>query len=195
MPLRMQVDLLRVLQEGAYTPLGDHRKFTIDFRILCSSKLPLEQLVESGRLREDLFYRLQVISISLPDLKDRLEDVPLIAANIARTEAGRLGLPWSGFSPDTLTQYSRRLWPGNIRELEQEVRRLIIVGNLDDGPDTLKDETSSLKAPISRTRENEREQMMAALEKSQWNKTRAAQLLGMPRRTFYRRLKEYNIIE
>ncbi len=195
MPLRMQVDLLRVLQEGAYTPLGDHRKFTIDFRILCSSKLPLEQLVETGRLREDLFYRLQVISISLPDLKDRLEDVPFIAANIARTEAGRLGLPWSGFSPDTLTQYSRRPWPGNIRELEQEVRRQLIVGNLDDGHDSLKDETSALKAPISRTRENEREQMMAALEKSQWNKTRAAQLLGMPRRTFYRRLKEYDIIE
>ncbi|MBN2529971.1 MAG: sigma 54-interacting transcriptional regulator [Deltaproteobacteria bacterium] len=206
MPQRMQVDLLRVLQEGAYTPLGDNRKFTIDFRILCSSKMPLKQLVELGRLREDLFYRLQVISIELPALNAREEDIPVLAVHIARAESARLQVPWSGFSASVVRQLTQKDWHGNIREMEQHIRRLLIIG---DGEET-SENLSAMGFPLQTAApawlprqlgfgkkpalEDEREQVIAALDAAQWNKTKAAELLGMPRRTFYRRLKHFGIV-
>ena len=207
MPMRMQVDLLRVLQEGAFTPLGDHRKFTIDFRLLCSSKVPLQELVDNGVLREDLYYRLQVITIDLPNLRARIEDIPLLAVHIARNEATRLDVPWSGFNASTLNRLAQQPWSGNIREMEQYIRRLLIIGQSDDdgavGADTGIGSGSEPLLPMTNqtgfsagppTADGEKERIVHALESCQWNKTRAAEMLGMPRRTFYRRLKQFDIV-
>ncbi|MBN2340852.1 MAG: sigma 54-interacting transcriptional regulator [Deltaproteobacteria bacterium] len=199
MPKRMQVDLLRVLQEGAFSPLGDHRKIRADFRLLCSSKVPLEQLVEQGLLRADLFYRLQVITIQLPPLRQRNDDIPLLAGSIAKREAQRLELPDSALEAATLKDFMQRPWPGNIREMEQEIRRILIIGDDHTGIYATAAHGSEVEIATERrgshrNSKKEKEQILEALERHQWNKSKAAVALGMPRRTFYRRLKHFDIV-
>lgn len=202
MSRRMQVDLLRVLQEGAFTPLGDHRKIRADFRLICSSKVPLAQLVSQGTLRADLFYRLQVVTVALPPLRDRKEDIAVLATQIAKREAVNLGLPYSGFGAGLLDEYAAAQWPGNIRELEQSIRRALVIGggvgvltgDLEMGMGTPETIATTASTSTIESKEIEKNQILRALENTQWNKSKAAKALGMPRRTFYRRLKYFDIV-
>ncbi|HUT76385.1 MAG TPA: sigma 54-interacting transcriptional regulator, partial [Polyangia bacterium] len=203
MPPRMQVDLLRVLQEGSYTPLGGGNTLQVDCRLVASSRVPLETLVEEGRLRSDLFYRLQVVAIALPPLRERSEDIPVLALRIAAREAGKLGLAPRSFAREAVDAMLAHDWPGNVRELEQAIRRALVIGEpgaaitagaLFSGTD-LPARTPGRGRPKRETDGDESRRIVEALERCQWNRSRAAEELGMPRRTFYRRLAELNITD
>jgi DNA-binding NtrC family response regulator len=205
MPARMQVDLLRVLQEGAYTPLGGSGTVRVDCRLVVSSREPLEDLVERGRLREDLLYRLRVVAIGLPTLAERPEDIPALALRIAAREAVALGLAPRPFAPEAVDRMLAHGWPGNVRELEQAIRRALIVGE-PGAPFTgealfpgtggaAAGQRSRRRGPVpGEERATEAERILEALERCQWNRSRAAEELGMPRRTFYRRLADLGIV-
>lgn len=205
MPRRMQVDLLRVLQEGTFVPLGSNQQIQADFRLLCSSKVPLSELVEQGILRMDLFYRLQVVSVNLPPLRDRSEDIPLLAKRIAKLEAAKLEVPFVGFEPALMNRFVVQKWEGNVRELEQCIRRALVIGQCGEmlseatvyqselPIDSICSDSIALRSRQDRD-DDEKKQIIAALEQTQWNKTKAAQILQMPRRTFYRRLKFFDIV-
>jgi DNA-binding NtrC family response regulator/tetratricopeptide (TPR) repeat protein len=206
MPARMQVDLLRVLQEGSYTPLGGGESPQADCRLVASSRVPLETLVEEGRLRADLFYRLQVVSIALPPLRERTEDIPVLALRIAAREARGLGLPPQAFEQGAVERLLAHDWPGNVRELEQAIRRALVIG---EPGAAIKAESLLLRiagavpaikagrrgGPGAAGREDEARHIVEALERCQWNRSRAAAELHMPRRTFYRRLAELGITD
>ncbi|MCK9459026.1 MAG: sigma 54-interacting transcriptional regulator [Proteobacteria bacterium] len=205
MTARMQVDLLRVLQEGSFVPLGKSEPVRAQCRFVASSRVPLEALVERGRLRQDLYYRLGVVAIELPPLRERREDIPSLARCIAHREAERLGRPDPGLDASALEALAAHPWPGNVRELEQLLRRALVVDD-ETGPltaDRLFGGAAPLPQPIVARRGKiaagaeaaERDRYVEALEASQWNRSLAAQKLGVPRRTFYRRLETLGLLK
>lgn len=220
MPQRMQLDLLRVLQERCIRPVGGDHDIPIDVRIVAASNRPLKQLVASGRLREDLYYRMSVVEIKLPALRERSEDIPLLCDHLLSRIAGRDGARPRKLSRLALERVLASDLPGNVRQLEH---LLTSAAMLADGAliephdlalDPLGDEdavvelrSSQPSAPLDdddaagqqpgdvqgfKTREKRR--IIDALEKHGWNRAKAAVALGMPRRTFYRRLTEFNIL-
>ncbi|MCP4599495.1 MAG: protein kinase [Proteobacteria bacterium] len=203
---RMQVDLLRVLQEGCYTPLGATRTVDVDFRLVASSKLPLDDLVENGRLRRDLLYRLQVVTVEIPPLKARSEDILPLARQILEREAVQTNLSKRMLSKEAVKAMTTHDWPGNVRELEQVIRRALVIGD-NSGPITPSELFGDREAFKSKSVEkqkrvrrspvgaDEESKILEALELCQWNRTRAAEQLGIPRRTFYRKLKQLGIIK
>jgi DNA-binding NtrC family response regulator len=201
---RLQVDLLRVLQESNFTPIGESNPIDIDVRLVASSQVPLDQLVDSGQLRRDLLYRLQVVTIDIPPLRERLDDILLIARQVLDREATRLGQEKRSLSPEAALAMGQYAWPGNVRELEQVIRKALIVGDgygavskeelFGNGPARGVALKKNKKMARSMNRQGEDECIIEALERCQWNRTRAAQLLGIPRRTFYRRLKKLGIV-
>jgi len=205
MPERMQVDLLRVLQEGSYVPLGKSEQVRVECRFVASSREPLEALAARGRLRRDLFYRLNVVAIELPPLRDRREDIPVLARCIAHREAERLGRPDPGLDASAIEALAAHPWPGNVRELEQLLRRALVI---DDEAAPLTAErlfgTAAPRPPAAMARRGkiageaeaaERARFVEALEACKWNRSLAAQKLGVPRRTFYRRLEALGLIK
>jgi DNA-binding NtrC family response regulator len=203
---RMQVSFLRVLQEGCFTPLGSAAQIQASFRLVISSKVPLSELVAMGVLREDLRYRLEVIVIQLPDLKDRAEDVPVLARRFLERECEALGRPLRLLSTEALEALVSHPWPGNVRQLEQTLRRAMVLGE-SGGPVTAQEllgqpiptqargrKRDALRVVELEADEDERRHIVAALTKCKWNRTLAAQELGMPRRTFYRRLEKYGLL-
>jgi len=197
MSARMQINLLRVLQEGVFTPLGSGRSVQTRFRVLCSCSSPLEELVQNGRLREDLYYRLQVMTIRLPSLAERQEDLPRFVRLFADREAARLGHPKPAIDRSVVPALSRRPLPGNIRELEHLVCRVFV---LHGGTDRLTADMFTDQDPLSpqsahrKTEGPGHDDIVAVLEQCQWNRSEAARILGIPRRTFYRRLKSMNLL-
>jgi DNA-binding NtrC family response regulator len=200
----MQVDLLRVLQEGRFTPLGASEAVDTDFRLVASSKVPLQDLVDNGRLRQDLFYRLQVVEVEIPPLRKRSEDILPLARRAIDREATQLNLTRRPLSKQAAEMLMNHNWPGNVRELEQAVRRAIIIGD-GSGPISVRElgiEVTPKKnvmpsvGPSKKDTmpEGERERILDALERCQWNRTRAANELGIPRRTFYRKIEKLGIV-
>jgi DNA-binding NtrC family response regulator len=207
MPPRMQVDLLRVLQEGAVCKVGAEQDEKVDVRFIAASHRRLEELVAAGRFREDLFYRLNVVEISLPVLRDRREDIPLLCEHFLQCFAERDGAPAKRLSRAALDKLVAHPFPGNVRQLEHVLLQAWV---MTDGP-TIDEEDLSLDEHGSRPPEAvaadptpienydefqkaERRKILSALEAHGWNRARAAKALGMPRRTFYRRLQEHQIL-
>ncbi|MDG3075658.1 sigma-54-dependent Fis family transcriptional regulator [Bacillus halotolerans] len=198
----MQVALLRVLQERKITPVGGTKEIPVDIRVIAATHCDLRELAESGKIREDLFYRLHVYPIQLPPLRNRLEDIETLFAYYTQKNG------WPGELPpaflDVLKQWK---WPGNIRELFNVFERLSIRfpdGRLSDEPLSLLLEASGL--PIGPVKEKEaetkalnlREQiqkdiLINALETAKGNVSQAAKISGIPRSTFYKRLKKFNM--
>ena len=123
----MQVKLLRVLQEGTYLPVGAASPQKCDVRIIASTNRPIEQMMEEGKFREDLYYRLNVININLPPLKERMEDIPLLIDYFMEKKCGELKIPLKRLSKNTMEKIFDYHWPGNVRELENELERLIVL--------------------------------------------------------------------
>ena len=201
MPARMQVDLLRVLQEGCFTPVGGSASLKTNFRLIASTRERPEILVERGLLREDLFYRLQVLSVDIPPLRERREDIPILARRIVSRECNRMDRDHHDLSPEAVNAMMERPWPGNIRELEQVIRRAIVVSEgsgvltrelLFDDEVAVVARQENLSEPVGN---DEERRIVEALEECQWNRSKAAKKLGIPRRTFYRRLKKMGLID
>jgi two-component system response regulator HydG len=202
LPLPVQVKLLRVLQEGEIERLGGRSPRKVDVRIIAATHRDLKQLVEEGRFREDLFYRLHVITITLPSLRERREDVPLLAHHFLARHAQKHGKPVKGFNADALEALQAHAWRGNVRELENALERAVVLARGDyiqraDLPEEVAAGTGP--APTASTltfrvgtpmADIERQVIRATLGVCGDDKQQAATLLGISARTIYRRLGE-----
>ncbi|HLV64766.1 MAG TPA: sigma 54-interacting transcriptional regulator [Polyangiaceae bacterium] len=198
MPLATQAKLLRVLQEREVRPLGATRSVSFDVRLVCATQRDLPADVASGRFREDLFYRVAVVIVRLPPLRERLEDLPELARSLLARIAERQGRPAPELTSDALRTLALHPFPGNVRELENALTRAFV---LSDGrriaAADLDLSTAALRVPRSGTREEyereERERILAALRATRWNVSVVARTLGIPRNTLYRKLTRYGI--
>lgn len=199
----LQVKLLRVLQEREIDKVGETRPIKVDVRVLAATNRDLEKMIAGGTFREDLYYRLAVVSIRMPPLRERVDDVPLLVDAFLEKHAQRLGHARPAIQKDVYSAFNLYSWPGNIRELENVVERALVLDKdgvigLDDLPDRLRtpaqrignvrielpDEGISLEKV-------ERELILIALEKHDWNQTRAAAYLDVTRSTLLYRMQKY----
>jgi Nif-specific regulatory protein len=201
----LQARLLRVLQEGEIRPVGSSRTKNVDVRIISATNKSLEEEVKSGTFREDLYYRLHVFPIVLPPLRERREDIPLLARHFLQKYTKELKKNVSGFSQQSLDLMVAYRWPGNIRELENEVQRLVIQCDVDgfiqpehlspqvQGPDfsrTIHPAQGSLK---ERMEQVERWILREALDAHDNNKTQTAKTLGITREGLHKKLSKYDM--
>jgi len=206
MPLTLQAKLLRVLQEGTIRPVGATSEKQVDVRIICATNRDLSAEVEKGRFRQDLYYRLMVFPIKLPPLRERREDIPLLAAHFLKRYADEYRLEIPGFTQDALDALSSYNWPGNIRELENEIQRLVIQAEAghwieitDLSPRLRKIEgTITRIAPKQGTLKEMMEQVerwliTEALREHGNNKTKTAQTLGITREGLHKKLAKFGV--
>jgi two-component system response regulator HydG len=199
-----QAKILRVLQEREFEPVGGTQTIRVDVRIIAATNKNLEEEIRSGRFREDLYYRLKVVTVESPPLRSRREDIPLLAEFFLKRYAEKNRRLIKGFSPRAMDTLIRHDWPGNVRELENLVERGVILvrGEIitpkelpeDLIPKDLMASTSSTDAIPGRTlKEVEKEMILRTLDDAGWNRTHAAEILGISRRTLQLKLKEYGI--
>jgi transcriptional regulator with GAF, ATPase, and Fis domain len=201
MPRRMQLDLLRVLQERRVRPVGGTADRPVDVRLITASKQPLRKLTEEGTLREDLYYRLAVVELQLPPLRDRRSDVPQLADHFLARIADERGEPKKRLSRGAVERLCAHGFRGNVRELEHLLINATVFASGDTiDPDDLAIDDAVVPQPAEvevRTyddfKDAERDRILATLTAHGWNRAKAARALGMARRTFYRRLKEHGI--
>ncbi|WP_434047098.1 MULTISPECIES: sigma 54-interacting transcriptional regulator [Sorangium] len=195
MPLEVQAKLLRVLQEREVRPVGSAEAVRVDFRLVCATNRDLLAETARGRFREDLYYRVAVVQIRLPPLRDRLEDLPELALHFVRRAAEQLGRPAPQLSREALRRLGQHGWPGNVRELENVITKAVVLcDGRKIGPDDV-----DLPPPrdggrgAPRSLRDERAALLAALERTGWNALQAAREAGMSRATFYRKLRRLGI--
>jgi two-component system NtrC family response regulator len=197
----LQVKLLRVLQEKSIDKIGSTQNIHVDVRVIAATNIPLEIAIKEGKFREDLYYRISVIPILLPPLRDRKDDIPLLIQHFINKQGGGD----CKILPEALDILNHYDWPGNVRELENIIERAMVLKKKDnvigseDIPEHIK--TKQFYSPMSleipdegiKLEEVERELIINALKKSGQNQTRAADLLGITRNTLIYRLEKYNI--
>jgi two-component system response regulator PilR (NtrC family) len=203
LPLHMQVKLLRVIQEKAVRPVGEQRETPVDVRLLSATHKNLSQLVAEGKFREDLFYRINVIELRVPALRERLGDVQELADAILRRLSRRMKVPPTELAPDALQLLSSYSFPGNVRELENVLERAITLstdGSIHAADIQLRSTPGMSAAPASNApvlgdhlEEIERAAIVKALEQTRYNKTAAAKALGMSFRALRYRIKKLGI--
>lgn len=202
LPQHMQVKLLRAIQEKTIRPVGSQKEIQVDIRILSATNKDLQRLVDEDRFRQDLFYRINVIAIKVPPLRERIEDIEPLADHIIGKITAKEALPRARLSGSALSALEGYAFPGNIRELENILERALALGGgdvieerdlqlLDAGkPDIRQEEATDLPSLLV---EVERQQILDALEKTRWNKTRAARLLGISFRALRYRLRKLDL--
>jgi DNA-binding NtrC family response regulator len=208
LPLDVQPKLLRFLEQSVVMPVGETRPQRVDVRVLAATNADLEQRVFEGKFREDLYYRLNVIRILVPPLRERREEIPLLTSLFLREASERLGKPDVFLTPETLERFAQYWWPGNVRQLRNEVQRAVALGQAGTGigPEHLSPEiatvtTRSSAEPVrSASRvavtslaaavdDLEREIIAATLHRSSGNISEAARSLGLTRRGLYLKLR------
>jgi transcriptional regulator with PAS, ATPase and Fis domain len=209
MSAAMQVKLLRVLQEGTFIPVGATAPKNVDVRVIAATNKDLKELVGSGVFREDLYYRLNVIHIKVPPLRERLDDLPLLVDHFLAKHAARTGRSLKRLAPEVMARFYEYHWPGNIRELENELERLVVLSG--DKEEITADLLSTGVAPFVQEKSFETfrqkgtmEAALQALERdmiehglirTHWNKTKLAKQLGISRTTLIKKIKEYGLSE
>jgi two-component system response regulator AtoC len=207
LPLSLQVKLLRVLQEEEVRPVGDSKSRSVDVRVIAATARDLTAEVAAGRFREDLFYRLDVLRVTVPPLRERREDIPLLVDHFLGQFRASLGKPVRGIADDALARLVAYDWPGNVRELENVIERAVILANgdrltlreLPEGVATPA-ETGAPEAPVpgdfslnAARRRFEAEWIRGALDAHAGNRTHAARALGISHRALLYKLKEYGL--
>ena len=208
MSAALQVKLLRVLQEGTFSPVGDTAVRKVDVRVICATNRNLKKMVQDGTFREDLYYRINVISLVIPPLRERRDDIPLLVDYFLTRALQAVGNPGGQkrLSRDAMQLLNEYEWPGNVRELENEIERLVVfTGPLVStiGSELLSprirtralamptaDNTTGMTLPQALERV-ERAMIQEELRKNRWNKTRAAEGLGISRRNLIRKVAKY----
>ena len=199
--LSCQVKLLRVLQEQTFEVLGDSHPRKVDVRVVSATNADLRQMVKEHTFREDLFYRINLITVHLPALRERREDIPLLVHHFADLQCKQNGLPKMNFTSEAMEYLQRLPYPGNIRELKNLVERTILVSGKDtlDADDFKAQNTQSAEPVSTKGMENltleemERQRILQALEQYDNNMSQVATALGVSRASLYRRLEKYNI--
>ena len=224
-PKKMQASLLRVLQEHTVRSVGGNVEEPVDVRVVFATNKNLEELVKSGGFREDLYYRIHVVEVHLPSLRDRIEDLPQLVDHFFGIFAARYKREKGVLSRDALRRLSEYDWPGNVRQLENVLLNAWVMSEdpellaedmeLPDGwvprpepsvrgesvraesvrprGEPVSSQAAQRKGTVSEHRRDERERILDALRSCNWNRVKAAEVSGIPRRTFYRRLREYGI--
>ena len=200
--LACQVKLLRVLQEQRFEILGDSTTRTVNIRVVSATNADLPKMVQERTFREDLFYRINLITVHLPALRERREDIPLLVRHFADLQCKQNGLPAVDFTPDAMEYLQRLPYPGNIRELKNLVERTMLVS----GKEMLNAEDFKAQNPVTAEPatsvnlngltldEMERQRILQALEQYDNNVSQAATSLGLSRPALYRRMEKHNII-
>ena len=213
----MQLKLLRVLQERKFEPVGSNATTEVDVRVILASNQPLEDLVAAGQFRQDLYYRINVVMIHVPPLRDRLSDIPLLAESFLQQFAPEIGKLITGFSEDAMAALRAYAFPGNVRELENIIERAVVLTRsqrimIDDLPaHVIENSTTRLlpahirghttyspgeyqPMPLSKALEEpERQIILAALEANDWNRQKTADQLQINRTTLYKKIKQYDL--
>ncbi|OAG28159.1 sigma-54-dependent transcriptional regulator [Thermodesulfatator autotrophicus] len=195
MPLALQAKLLRVLQEGEVDRLGGAYPVKIDVRVIATTNRDVQALINQGRFREDLYFRLNVIPVEIPPLRERPEDVRLLAQKFCEEFAKKYNRPVKGFAEGVIEKLGQYSWPGNVRELRNLVERAVLLAQgpwitiQDVFPQPLGSKKEGL--PLKPLREVEREMIMKALRAANGNRTRAAEMLGISVRTLRNKLQIY----
>ena len=198
-----QVKLLRVLESGEIERVGDHTPIRIDVRLITATNRNLEELIRDGRFREDLFYRINVVPIVVPPLRDRLEDAPIIAQAFCDKIAARTGKPIKGLSPAALARLTAYDWPGNVRELVNAIEYAFVVcsGDLIE-PDHLPPKIAAYRPAVqARTPvavavdepDHKKRELIETLAQTKGNQSEAARRLGVSRVTIWKRMKKYGL--
>lgn len=193
----MQVKLLRVLQERTFERVGSNKPVRVDVRVIAATNKDLRQAIRDGRFREDLFYRLSVVPIELPPLRERVEDIPLLAQHFLEKYRQKYGKAVTGFTPQAVRKMRRYSWPGNVRELEFAVERAVILSRTPEiwaedlwlggaGGDAGEERLPSLA-------DVERQHIVRVLQHTEWNLEEAAKVLGMSVAQLRRRLDQYGV--
>ncbi|CDQ39083.1 MULTISPECIES: sigma-54 interaction domain-containing protein [Virgibacillus] len=201
MPLSAQVKILRVLQEGEIESIGSETPQKIDVRIIAATNQPLEELMETQRFREDLFYRINVVQLFIPPLRERPDDIRLISKFILHKVRKRTGKRIMDIDSAAMSQLTHYSWPGNIRELENVIESAIHLTNqerisVDDLPDRLRSQINTVKQTgnLKEILENaEKAAIQYAIEKAKGNKEAAMKTLGIKKSSLYEKLKKYGI--
>jgi transcriptional regulator with GAF, ATPase, and Fis domain len=207
MPLKMQPSLLRTLQEKTVRPVGSAKEEPVDVRLIAATNRDLRQMVEEGTFREDLFYRLHVVEVRVPPLRERAEDIPALIDHFLSLFAARYHRERKSVDKAALRRLAAYHWPGNVRQLENV---LLNAWLMSEGSELLTDDFTlpdTVPAPATKSdhrsrvhksevdfKNDERERILKALTACNWNRVKAAKMSGIPRRTFYRRLKEFGIL-
>jgi two-component system NtrC family response regulator len=205
LPLSLQVKLLRVLEDGQFQRIGENTPRKVDARVIAATNRDLARMVEDGTFREDLYFRLNIVPIKLPPLRERREDIPLIVNRFLEEASNRYGRPKVELSKDVYRYFHQYPWPGNVRELKNVVERLVVLASgdyvtADDLPDEVKQVQSaagglSFDLPEGGIdlEEVEKEIIRQALEKHGWNQTHTAKYLNITRNTLIYRMQKFDL--
>lgn len=203
--LALQAKLLRVLQEGTFTPVGDNVAQKVDVRMICATNRDLQGMVRDGTFRQDLYYRVNVITLRTPDLRNRSADIPLLCDHFLTKARSRHEIARKTLSPEVLSALVAYEWPGNVRQLDNEIERMAILSGEDTviGPEHLSEQLGRVPErdfvldvlddmTLPEAQEMiERRMILAALESTNWNKSQSAKRLGVSRRNLIRKVAHY----
>jgi len=198
----IQVKLLRVLEERAFERVGGSKTLSVDVRLVAATNRDLKKLVSEGKFRDDLFYRLSVVTIALPPLRERREDIPLLVHTFLQQSAWENGRNVREITQEAVNVLMAYDWPGNVRELRNTIEQMVVLARgerltLRDVPAAIRGGADLTKITVVRAgmtvEEAERQLMVQALKEMHGNRTRAAQKIGMSRRTLHRKLKKYGL--
>jgi two-component system NtrC family response regulator len=203
LPINLQVRLLRVIQEREIDKIGFPKPIPVNVRIIAATNRDLRKLIEDGQFREDLFYRLSVVTVELPPLRERRDDIPLLISHFLKKHCSRYALKVPSVADEAIDLLSRYDWPGNVRELENVVEHAVVLGVSEEV------RSENLPAPIRQAKSRvaainlklpddgidleavEKEILEQALEKNGWNQTRAARYLNISRKTLIYRMEKF----
>jgi len=191
---KMQVELLRVLETKSFVRVGGNKEIASDFRVICATNRDLKSMVKSGNFREDLYYRLNVVNIAIPPLRERTEDIPLLVNHFIKKYCSSMSRDIISIDPAALKHLENFEFPGNVRELENMIERAIVIGNgreiklrdLPMGKEAINSSVESLD-------ELEKRHVEMILNKYAWNVSRSAKALNVDRVTLYNKIKKYNL--
>jgi DNA-binding NtrC family response regulator len=205
----LQVKLLRVLQDREFEPVGGNKTHKVDVRMILATNLDLEEAVRKGEFRQDLYYRINVVTLTQPPLRERISDIPLLADHYLKDFIEQTGKHVTGFSHQAIELMQRYRWPGNVRELVNVVERAVVLSKSavigpNDLPETLRREDplsdfggrlahvggNNLKSALATP---ERQLILDSLEAHGWNRQDTADALGINRTTLYKKMKKYGI--
>ncbi len=205
-PLSMQVKLLRVLQDLEFEQVGGTKTFRVNTRVVCATNECLQQAVADGRFRQDLFFRINVINLEIPPLRERVSDIPLLARHFLTKVNEESGKQVEDFSPDAIEMLQRHRWPGNVRELQNVVERAVLLGqgSVIQSEDLPRELTAGIPVAMPRASGTtlkealegpERAIILSVLEEYNWNRNATAETLGINRTTLYKKMKRLGLEE